>query len=231
MIFTNTFIFIILLLLLLVIILLLKLPAKWKQSLYRNTKWKILIGYIVILTFVTIIYLTFVQPNYVEPDRAENVPMIHDLVYSEKLDELPSQYMINKWTTQVEENSLEINIGEGSIDNFSIPIVVEERPDKEKNAEVILYETPSTLYNLDISNQVPLANIHVAGNKLTVTEEDDFIELYYHSIKNEDFVSQFKNNVILPTLDFQLGEQVLFLIVPKNTKIKVDEDLFYVVHK
>lgn len=222
---------------LLLIIVAFKLPSLWRGKVQHDLKWKMIIGYIGILVFGMIIYFSIVQPNFAANEQHTTSQNIHDFLYEdEQMDELPSQYIIEEWTVSLEEGELHVVLGEGLYDsNFFVPIVVDERVDAENRAEITIYETPSLINGMDISNEIELADIQLKGSDIIVSAEDHFIELNYYSTQNEMTVTQFtkdKHGSLLDIdFDLEIGEQVIAITIPKNTTLHVDEDLFHVVYK
>lgn len=215
-----------------------KFSSNQKLNLTYKTKYKVLFSYIVVLLFATVIYLSFVQPKMAAIKIEEvHAPILYDIVYGEdgQVGELPEQFIKDEWEMEPINNEIEIALTSGMYDAyFSIPVVVEERNDQNQNVKAILYETPTTFLDRDISEQVSLAKLSMEGNQLNFYGEEEYIPVYFRAVDKDMTVKQFlashpydRGNYF----SFDHGEQVLYLSVPKKIKIKADEDFFDIIKK
>lgn len=206
--------------------------SNWiKNKTNNKIIYRLLAGYVIGLMAITVGYVTIAQPKLAENVQYKDVPYLFDLLYvdEDKIGELPEEYVKEKWElpTQLEQLTLQAN---GYIDEANMIDVVVEFGEIEKG-EVILYETPTTISNIDVSEHIPLHDMKVEGDSLIVNYSD-YIEAKFLAIKNEMTVIQFlQKHRDIDYFNVHNGEQVLLVKLPKNVDVNANEDYFYLHYK
>ena len=206
-----------------------------KNKIQFKVKYRLIAVYLIALTGITLVYITMIQPNMSNAlNQQVQVPYLIDIIYEneDEIGDLPAEYLKEEWDLNPQIEELTIDIGDGQYDqNIWIEIIVDYHDDDK--GRVQLYETPTTILGLDISEQVPLHDVTVDGDVITISS-NKYIEIKFQAIQNEMTLSQFKhdpNDVKLEHFDYHSGEQALYLELPKNMKVNADEDFFYINYK
>ena len=202
-----------------------------KNKIRYKVKYRIVTGYLIVLFGITLIYISFIQPKRTYTSSKNlNVPFLFELI-NETEDEvvLPEEYKLKEWEISSDIKELSIDAVK-DYEGFWIDIIVDY--DDAHTGKLILYETPTTISGIDISEYVPLKEIKVDGDTITIS--DDYVEVNSLAIKNEMTLNQFKhgpNNSLLDSFAFHHGEQVLYLELPTDVKVNADKKVFNIIYK
>lgn len=206
-----------------------------KSKLQYKVKYRLIIGYLVVLAGITIVYVTMIQPNLSNATYQNGtVPYLTDIIYEkeDEIGELPAEYILEEWELSPQIEEFSIKLGDGQYNSHIWMDIIVDYND-EASGRALLYETPTTISGMDISESVPLSDVIIDGDSIIVTGSN-FIELNFKAIQNEMTLNQFKkdrDSYILDEFDFHHGEQVLYLELPNNVKINADEDFFNIMYK
>lgn len=208
--------------------------SNWiKDKTNNKLIYRLLAGYLIGLIAITIAYLTIAQPKLTKNIQYTNTPYLFDLLYAEEdtIGELPDEFIKEEWELPPEVEQLTLRYQNRLDHMMMFDVIVEEHEGKQ--GKVVLYETPTTISGIDVSDHVPLNDINVKGELITVTGSD-YVEVDFLTIKNEMTLAQFlrdSTQVNLDYFDVHIGEQVLLVKVPKNMKLNANEDQFYLHYK
>lgn len=191
-----------------------------------------MVGYFIALVAITFAYFTIVQPQLKDDIKQYTfVPNLFHKIYEQDDVESLSEYVKKEWDLSSQIDQLTLSIGDGHDNENWFDVIVDY--EEVSQGKVILYETPTTLARIDISEHVPLIDVHLNGDLITVTGRD-FIEESFLAIKNEMVLRQFLNDSdsnMFDYFDFHEGEQVLLLTLPNHTKVHADEHYFQIYYK
>src|SRR5699024_3122181 len=108
-------------------------------------------------------------------------------------DELPEQYIKDEWTWVVDSKMVGLDVSSMEDNSFYSNIVVEQREDDDPSVNVTLYETPTLVGNIDISDKIPLNDIGVNNGNIVIDYEQEMVEVKFYSIASDVVYSQFSN--------------------------------------
>src|SRR5699024_9435307 len=136
------------------------------------TKRNILLSYLGVILLVSFLMIIYLLPK-IESEAMGDVKSVPD-IYSIVLDggtqdDLPAQFIENEWTLIPDSDVFHLNM-QHEYGEMYTNIVVEEHD--EPNIEVVLYETPTLIGDIDISSEIPLSSINILNdNEIFVDNE------------------------------------------------------------
>lgn len=210
------------------------------KLLSRKLKWRILIVYVSVLVLATGAYF-MLQPRFITQNNVVEKPFIPDVLKQSNGGEIPQKYEVTSWEIALENQSLFLDTAakfdgvdfEEPTDLYVesdvyIPVLVKQG--EVEKAHVTVYETPTTLKGIDISDHVAISTVDVTGNHVIVTPTPHSTT-NFHSIRNDVTLYQFsdRRSMLGIHYDLDIGEVGLVITVPKGTKVEADSEYFDII--
>ncbi len=200
------------------------------------TKQRLLYSYLAIIVLISFLLMMFILPKIEMKAVASGTsPDIFLMVLDgSKQEELPKQYIKDEWTWVVDSKTVGLDVSSMEDNSFYSNIVVEQREDDDPSVNVTLYETPTLVGNIDISDKIPLNDIGVNNGNIVLDYEQEMVEVKFYSIANDVVYSQFSNenkhDWQHDIFNFNAGEQLLYISVPKDITVEsqVEDYIYYV---
>lgn len=190
--------------------------------------------YVSLLTVLTVVFF-FVQPRVELPQQVvEETPNVYDTIYEQANPSLLAPYEKDRWTIPIEEETIRLQVMyTGQFVEAHVPVVLHEVETDQAKAEVVVYETPSTLNSIDISAYVAQPSIRGEPGRLIAEMPRHYYGmLEFRSIQHTAFLRQFQEEESeVPFFDMQVGGVVVVMTVPEGTTVMADVDQFDMIRK
>lgn len=186
--------------------------------------------YIVVLLISVGVFFIIPSPEksisnqVVELDKVLNSNVIvDDVVYGGGSIELYDDYIENKWEFELEADDLSI------IDQMNeayMPIIIDEKDEADGMVEVTTYRTPSVVKGMDITDQIDAVGISFSPHKLQVMVA--YTKLSFVTFEQEFIAKQFSSDSsdVAYDEDIYLGDDLLYIRIPKGVQIEENDDLY-----
>lgn len=202
---------------------LLRVSIKQKLIEHRQTIYLKLGLYFLVLLISMILVLMIPIERENKHFHSENIPSLHAMVYEGKLHDSVKKFLIYQTEFPYREEHINIRSTISGSHYFTIDVLVEEKSEEDPTIEVFLYQTPSVFAGVDITEDIEPYKIDLHANTLAITAKDN--RLSYAFFKTEFPFSQFeKNRQPMFEEDLHAGEQLVYLRIPKNVKVYVNDE-------
>lgn len=238
----NIFIPIIILLVLVVLIYLGIMFFRNQLNVRMNfhVQYKLLIFYGGFLVVAMFAYMLFVMSDNVD----EVNPAVEKIKsYSNNIEtlgvtqEIPEEFLKEQWETEISNESYSIEMSIHSYDDWlpGLFIIVEETTDLKEKSEVSLYQLPTALTSPFIAELGYLkmtTMFEVSQSGIVIESLDQRNDINFEVIGKPFVLNQINPNHVNDDYWGSTmigGQQILYIKVPENTAIEVDEFLEYEV--
>lgn len=219
-------------LLLLVITLFVFIAKVTRLSIRVRFKWSYFVIYLAILILISPIFFA-IQPKLKgNTEKIEHPPYMSEAAANADWNELLKPYKKEEWDVAFTDHSLKLQIADYEEEILDLPITVIFIKDKldEEKTKIELYETPTVLNGVDISEKIRIAEIDIKESTLNVRSVVDYQSTQFYSVQQDMTNYQFKDDSMLDIYhDLQIGEIALVVYASANTKLIYDENYFFVI--
>lgn len=215
-----------------------------RELLNRKLKMRFMLIYISILVLATGIYF-FMQPKFTAHNKVvERDPSMYELLEQWNNVEFPGKYEEKSWEVTLENQTVFLEVDEELFridaeisyddevyyeNHVYIPVLVKQGA--VDTAKVALYETPTTLAGIDISDYVEIPTVDVKENRVIVAPAEASVNEFY-SIRNDMTLYQFSDRSMLDLhYHVNIGEIGLVITLPTGTKVEANPDYFDIIWK
>jgi len=208
-----------------------------RSSFTFSIKRNFLFGYLGVIVFLSFLMVIFLLPKIELEVMGEekSIPDIYSMVLDgSPQDDLPEQFIKKEWSMTPESDVINLKVESGEDGSLYTSIVVEENDDS--NIHLTLYETPTLVRDINISDEIPLNKIAVENDEeILIDKGQKRIELKFYNIANDMIYNQFTDspnrNWQHEIFNFEVGEQLLYITIPKGMTIESEiEDYIYYVN-
>src|SRR5690625_2176079 len=131
-----------------------------------SMKKNFLFGYLGVIVFLSFLMVIFLLPK-IESEvmsNAKSVPDIYSIVLDGGTqDDLPAQFIKKEWSMTPKSDVINLKVESGEDGSLYTSIIVDENDNT--NIHLTLYETPTLVGNIDISDEIPLNKIEVNNDE------------------------------------------------------------------
>ncbi|WP_078379869.1 hypothetical protein [Sutcliffiella halmapala] len=198
---------------------------KQRAVLSSNKSVKILGGYAAILLIST--GITFLLPDDTFITNKANISEegIDDTTYHALINKQPveSNFVKKKASIPYEEKQLHINVNNPNYSGFAL--IYEKDPTLENRLEVTTYVGKSTVNDIDISDFIHYPMVNIDDQSLIILQPKP-IDLKFTMLKKEFPFSQFNGENWMDHYS-SFANPILYIKVPADVEVTIDETIFY----
>ncbi|WP_430788991.1 hypothetical protein VBD025_02500 [Virgibacillus flavescens] len=188
----------------------------------QKIRWVLGIYITVLLISTALYYLIPTNSDSSEDVVDRSFPYLSEKIYNGSTDKLDEKFITKQWNLEYDESTLRIN-GGGSDQGGSV--FVKEKSEDDNQIDVFLYQTPSYVEGMEITDKINPPYVNLSSGNLTISNTKE-TNLEYTTFRSEFTISQFTGGDSM-NLDnsYTRGERILIIKIPKGLKLQEENGI------
>lgn len=188
----------------------------------KRIRWTVT-GYVVVLLVATFVFYIMPEPDSMEQESGMNdedidgwaiASQIHSAASNGTVGEEFDQYIVQDQEIEVTDDTYNLNQANGE----PVFVFIKEKDENDGVVDATLYQTPTVIGGIDISDDIPSMNMETNPTEATLTVPEH-PELEFIAYQTEFPITQFTGGDNWMHPEIQKGDNLLLVQIPRDLRL------------